>query len=137
MGVTTIANSLGRPGYALTMPGTENTVPDVRAVVRAIAHVWEMSDLADDAVLVVSELVTNAVKHTDTILLRVTVNRPEPHVIRIEVSDRSPQPPTPRCPGDTEEGGRGLALVEALTSRWGTEPTRKGKRVWGELRSTT
>jgi serine/threonine-protein kinase RsbW len=136
MSVTTIANPQGYPGYTATMPCTEDTVRDARALVRTIVAVWGLDDLADGAALVVSELFTNAVVHTDTILVRVTVKRPEHDLVRVDVADRSPDVHALRTTGDTDEGGRGLALVAALTTRWGTEPSRKGKSVWGELRST-
>jgi serine/threonine-protein kinase RsbW len=105
----------------------------VRAtLVRIVLSVWGLDDLAEDGALVVTELVANAAQHTDGELIRVSVNRPEPGLVRIDVADRSRVMPRPREAGADDEGGRGLALVDALTTRWGTEALAQGKRVWGE-----
>jgi anti-sigma regulatory factor (Ser/Thr protein kinase) len=133
----TIANHRGNPGYAVTMPCAEESAKPARLLVRIVLATWGLDDLADDSALVVTELVANAAKHTDTVLVRVSINRPEPDHVRVDVADRSPMLPVLRPTGTDDEGGRGLALVDALTSRWGTETLRKGKRVWGELKSET
>ncbi|HWC33306.1 MAG TPA: ATP-binding protein [Mycobacteriales bacterium] len=87
--------------------------------------------LASDAELVVTELVTNAVLHgLPPISLRVRGRRDR---VRIEVTDAGHSVPL-RARG-TPEGmtGRGLAVVDSLTSAWGIEPAHDGKRVWAEL----
>jgi len=93
--------------------------------------------LAESLVLLVSELVTNAVVHTGSpAVLRLVFpvgpdadHRP----VRIEVADSSDQPPQPR-PGPSEDtSGRGLELVECLSDRWGWYPEGAGKRVWCEI----
>lgn len=87
--------------------------------------------LADDAELVVTELVTNAVLHgASPIHLRVRGRR---HRVRIEVSDSGqslPLRPHRRSDGMT---GRGLEVIESLATSWGMEPTAEGKLVWAEL----
>lgn len=106
---------------------------------------WNARFMEDDALLVVSELVTNAVQETGVIT-------PEPswsdldglklisvrllgfaESIVVEVWDVSPEVPKMRDALDDEEGGRGLHLVEVLSDRWGAVPSRHGKVVWAEL----
>jgi hypothetical protein len=94
---------------------------------------WGRCDLLDDAQLVGSELVTNALLHT-TGSLHIVV-RPIDEGVRIEVHDESPHLPLPcagQAPADAMTG-RGLGLVEALSARWGADETRDGKCVWAEL----
>jgi anti-sigma regulatory factor (Ser/Thr protein kinase) len=83
------------------------------------------------AVLLTSELVTNAVIHATTpFRLDVAV---EGAVIGVAVSDSAAGLAEPVNPGGAEEHGRGLQLVEALAARWGSETLVGGKRVWFEL----
>ncbi|MGH8905881.1 MAG: ATP-binding protein [Egibacteraceae bacterium] len=89
---------------------------------------WETCQLA---VLLTSEIVTNAVVHAGSVfVLRLTVR---PDTIRIDVRDRSTHLPHLRHPAASEEHGRGLHLVHAFASRWGCEPAASGKSVWFEL----
>ena len=57
--------------------------------------------------------------------------------MRIEVGDLSDRVPCRREPGPEDEGGRGLALLDAMAAAWGVEPSRSGKTVWYELPLTT
>nr|WP_306768222.1 ATP-binding protein [Streptomyces sp. S1] len=93
-----------------------------------------MEPLIEDAALIITELVSNAVDHGRLPSIRVIVSRPSANTIRLGVVDRSKAVPTLRT--DVEEGqirGRGLLLVDAFTDRWGTELYRWGKQVWAEL----
>ena len=82
----------------------------------------------DDAVLVLSELVTNAIVHAAA---GCTVEvRHRDDLLRLEVRDRSPQAPVMRLVGPSDVGGRGLHVVDAVAEAWGWEPTADGKRVW-------
>jgi anti-sigma regulatory factor (Ser/Thr protein kinase) len=92
--------------------------------------------LAETLVLLVSELVTNAVVHTGcSAVLRLSlpgaVTREA--TVRLEVADASGRAPVPRCADGDATGGRGLALVDGLADRWGWSREGAGKRIWCEL----
>ncbi|WP_345670323.1 ATP-binding protein [Streptomyces similanensis] len=92
--------------------------------------------LAETLVLLVSELVTNAVVHTGCpAVLRLSLpgTAAEAATVRLEVADASTRAPVPRCPDDDATGGRGLALVDGLADRWGWSAEGAGKRIWCEL----
>ncbi|EMF51060.1 ATP-binding protein [Streptomyces bottropensis] len=93
--------------------------------------------LAETLILLVSELVTNAVVHTGRpAVLRLLLSALRDGAVgkvRLEVADTSACPPTPRCADGDETGGRGLALVEVLADRWGWSYEGVGKRIWCEL----
>ena len=84
----------------------------------------------DDAALLISELVTNTVKHTDSQWVEVRITL-EIDVLRIEVADQDTQSIRPRPP--TSDGGLGLAFVAELATRWGVERRRDGKTIWIEF----
>jgi hypothetical protein len=89
-------------------------------------------DTLHNALLVVSELVSNAVAHAGT-EISVGISLKEHGVVRIEVSDGRTWPPRPRAVTPDSVGGRGLLLVEALSDRWGVETRAEGKTVWAEI----
>lgn len=100
--------------------------------------------LAETLVLVVSELVTNAVVHTGCpAVLRLSMPMCCPGVdpegpsadvsVRVEVADASRTAPAPRHAAGDATNGRGLELVEMLCDRWGWYPDGSGKRVWCEI----
>lgn len=92
--------------------------------------------LAETLILLVSELVTNAVVHTGCpAVLRLSLPGTEAGeaTVRLEVADRSERAPVPRCVGSDATGGRGLALVDGLADRWGWSTDGTGKRIWCEL----
>lgn len=91
--------------------------------------------LAETLLLVVSELVTNAVVHagTSSALRLLLPDGRTPGAVRVEVSDLSTRPPRQRHAKGEEVGGRGLELVSLLADRWGWEREGPGKRVWCEL----
>ncbi|MEV6022458.1 ATP-binding protein [Streptomyces sp. NPDC052036] len=97
--------------------------------------------LAETLILLVSELVTNAVVHTGcpaVLRLLLTGVRDDPSgapsgTVRLEVADISARPPVPRHALGDETGGRGLELVDGLADRWGWDPEGAGKRIWCEV----
>ncbi|MCD0481496.1 SpoIIE family protein phosphatase [Streptacidiphilus sp. ASG 303] len=116
----------------------------VRRQLRAALHRWGVGDLADTAELLVSELVTNALVHTDhgAVLAATLVTpaggtpgRTPPHGtrLRVEVRDGASQRPRARTPGEHAASGRGLLLVQALADDWGVQPRGDGKATWFEL----
>jgi serine/threonine-protein kinase RsbW len=124
---------LFRTEYSRTLPCEERSAAAARALVLSALAKWGMDELADDGALVVSELVANAAEHTRTRLVRITVSRLSAELVRVAVVDKSRTHPGLCTAADTDECGRGLAVVAALTARWGTDPLPWGKRVWGEL----
>lgn len=88
-------------------------------------------EVVEVAVLLVSELATNAFLHARS---PFTVSAAlEANAVRVEVEDESAQLPAVGHPDPEAAGGRGMFLVEALACCWGSEPTPGGKRVWFEL----
>jgi two-component sensor histidine kinase len=88
----------------------------------------------DAVVLIVSELVANAVRHAapGRAGLRVSWEFVA-DAIRVEVADEDPDTPSPRVPRVTEPGGRGLTIVDALSYEWGFDRLPQGKRVWARI----
>jgi anti-sigma regulatory factor (Ser/Thr protein kinase) len=102
-----------------------------RLVVRALA-VWDLPELADAAALVVSELVSNAVRHASGARMRVTVARVDERRVRVAVLDGDRTRPRVRCPGPGGERGRGLLIVAAEAVAWGADLLPGGKCVWAD-----
>ncbi|MHC3473435.1 SpoIIE family protein phosphatase [Streptomyces sp. 7R007] len=96
---------------------------------RALAR-WDMEELSDSVELLVSEVVTNAVRYATR---PVTLRLLRTDVLRCEVGDDVPQLPRLRQARATDEGGRGLYLVNRLARRWGATRLSTGKVVWFEL----
>jgi anti-sigma regulatory factor (Ser/Thr protein kinase) len=107
-------------------------VPEVRRALRELLRHCGRPDTSEVAELLTSELVTNALVHTDAdAVVTATVS---PDGLRVEVRDFVARRPRPREPvaGD-DTGGRGLVLVESLADSWGVCPHGVGKSVWFEL----
>jgi two-component sensor histidine kinase len=96
-----------------------------------ILSTWHLEDLADDAEWIATELVTNAVQHGRG-SPRLSVCRKDSG-IEIAVFDSSRALPQVRNATVQDEGGRGLRIVDNLSSRWGVDTLRGGKRVWAML----
>jgi MEDS: MEthanogen/methylotroph, DcmR Sensory domain/Histidine kinase-like ATPase domain len=101
-----------------------------RRFVRETLRAWDEHELTVSAVLVISELATNAVVHANG-PFRVSIRRTQ-SVVRIEVQDMSPQRPEQRLTS-VDLTGRGIALVAQLSTRWGTDDSAHGKTVWVDL----
>ncbi|MER7682690.1 SpoIIE family protein phosphatase [Streptomyces sp. NPDC096934] len=101
-----------------------------RRLARRALSRWGMEDLSDSVELLVSEVVTNAVRYASR---PVTLRLLRTDVLRCEVGDDVPQLPRLRQARATDEGGRGLYLVNKLARRWGATRLSTGKVVWFEL----
>ncbi|MFF6881398.1 SpoIIE family protein phosphatase [Streptomyces sp. NPDC012474] len=111
------------------LPADPAIVAQARRLVRTQLSTWNLMDACFVTELVVSELVTNAIRYADPpIQLRLIHDR---HLI-CEVSDASSTAPHLRRARAYDEGGRGLLLVAQLTRGWGTRHTRAGKTIWAE-----
>lgn len=132
-------------GYPDHMRLCRQIAPDPRAVgearhfLAASLTVSGQSTLVDDAVLVASELVTNALRHARSpiemhVLMPDTFHSHQ-EGIRIEVCDSSTQRPVELSPTPESPGGRGLQLVSRIADRWGHELSSNGKVVWAEFDS--
>ncbi|GGL19952.1 ATP-binding protein [Sphaerisporangium melleum] len=138
MGLRRILRTGGHQG-ATTCPlrPQADSVKKARDVTKTTLHAWGCSDLGEDAALVVSELVTNAVRyagrsaarhgdHSITLLLL----RLSPHVL-LAVADPSDELPRRREPDFVSEHGRGLYIVDTFSKAWGWETLEEGgKAVW-------
>jgi len=94
--------------------------------------------LAETLILLISELVTNAVVHTGCpAVLRMLFGGGggvgEAGTVRVEVADASDCPPRPRHAEGDDTNGRGLELVDGLADRWGWQPEGAGKQIWCEV----
>jgi len=99
--------------------------------VTAQCAAWGLRGLCDDIALVVTELVANAVRHAGTDI-EITITHIT-HGVRLEVKDGSRRPLRQRTALTSDEGGRGLLLVDALSNRYGVVGEPDGKRVWVEM----
>lgn len=103
----------------------------LRSRARQTLDQWQDPDMVDDALLVITELVENVVQHTDD-GGELVIQRHD-DIVRIEVSDTSPDVPRAYGPDPRRIGGRGLLLVSAITREWGTRRHDRGKVVWADL----
>lgn len=102
-----------------------------RLLVARLAE-WQC-DRIDDAALVFSEMVTNAVLHAGGAVLISACPAADDRHLRLEVHDTTAAAPVP-CSGGPN-GGFGLQIIDRLSERWGTTPTPDGKVVWAIIRS--
>lgn len=117
----------------MTLPAVSRSVRLSRHATHAALTAWQLAHVDEAAALLVSELVTNAVRHAEGIDV-VTVNLHAGRTwLRIEVQDADRHWPQPRIPGRYDESGFGFILVDALASNWGVRETEAGKAVWAEL----
>ncbi|WP_235033017.1 ATP-binding protein [Streptomyces sp. WAC05374] len=125
---------------ACGLGGCPRSAGQARGFVRTTLISWSLPSLVPDMTLVVSELVTNAVRHA-LVPPAPPLEHPVwlglfryPGVVVCAVSDPSSTPPCPRDAGDAEQSGRGLALVGALSQSWSWEQAPlQGKTVWATL----
>lgn len=124
----------------LELGALPSAVPCARLHTRQLLWEWQLTALEDDAELLVSELVTNAIQATQaddrTASVRLWLLADQTQVVML-VWDASPLPPVPVSGSETEENGRGLLLVDTLSERWGYLPAVGGKFVWATLAALT
>ncbi len=138
--VTAALPSRAQHARQFALHPTPVAVAQGRQAVRETLRSWEMAAVADTAVLLASELLTNAVKATSATAtaarsperIWLTVQHTGPGVL-VEVWDPSSAPAIPLDPGLTDECGRGLLLVVTLSSTWGQRAVGAGKIVWCEI----
>ncbi|MFD3381720.1 MULTISPECIES: SpoIIE family protein phosphatase [unclassified Streptomyces] len=128
-----------RPSVRRTMvtvaQAEHERVAGARQQLREFLHDWASADQVDSAVLLVSEMVTNVLVHTDAdaLLVAEMTGGAGGRRIRIQVSDGSDDLPHKRHPGELASSGRGLVLMELLADAWGVDPRGEGKSIWFEL----
>jgi serine/threonine-protein kinase RsbW len=106
-------------GAYLALGALKSTVPTARARARVLWSEWGLAHLANDASLVLTEMISNALLHTRSETLHVFLRSDRPRLV-IMVGDSSPDLPVRADALSTDElGGRGLVLVDALAARWG------------------
>ena len=111
-------------------------VAGARAQLATLLHDWPAPERVFHATLLLSELLSNVLRHTegDALLVAELGGRPGERLLRVEVSDPSDAMPHRQRPGELAATGRGLLLVEALADGWGAAPRGLGKTTWFELR---
>lgn len=128
-----MARVRGLPPHSVgdwTLPPQGRSVARAREFARGRLEAWGLEALVDTTELLVSELVTNALRHgRGDIRLRLLLDR----TLVCEVWDSDLVQPRRRRARDTDEGGRGLQLVSLLSLSWGSRRTPRGKTVWFEL----
>lgn len=129
-----LSGPLGHSPYAFTVPPSVEAVPSARA--RVVDRAQQLGlllddDLAADLRLLTGEVVANSIKHTQAacaVSVQWTGQR-----LRIEVTDAEPTLVRLSHADPMDESGRGLFLVEALATTWGSAPCGAGKTTWFEL----
>jgi anti-sigma regulatory factor (Ser/Thr protein kinase) len=147
-----VTEGCGCDAEATTLPSVRRTmltiaqaeperIAGARQQLRELLHDWMSEDQVDSAVLLVSEMLTNVLVHTDAdaLLVAEVTGRPGAEGIpgdrrmRVEVTDASDDLPHRRHPGELASSGRGLVLTELLADAWGVDPRGEGKSIWFEL----
>jgi anti-sigma regulatory factor (Ser/Thr protein kinase) len=112
-------------------PATAEAPQSARAFLRATLKTWQLDGFGEVIELLTDELVTNVVRHVGSpMTLRATS---EGATLRIEVDDPSTDAPVLQHPETHDARGRGILLVDALATHWGTELRADGKTVWFEI----
>ncbi|MFD7447944.1 ATP-binding protein [Kitasatospora sp. NPDC059827] len=118
------------------LPYQPESASAARRFVRDKLAAWGLEVLLDNAELIISELVTNAVKTGCRRRMTVRIDRISTALVRISVTDGSRVPPVLLDAGEDDECHRGLALVNRLTQgQWGTTIEPLGKKVHADLRA--
>jgi anti-sigma regulatory factor (Ser/Thr protein kinase) len=116
------------PRAELQLPVSRRAPALAREFLRGSTCAQHHSEVVDDAVLLVSELVTNSILHGGPPVV-VAVDCDEAS-LQVRVRDGSPDLPAPRDAARGDENGRGLALVSEMSADWGVDTEGAGKHVW-------
>ena len=115
----------------ISLPALESSAHEARDRLGSLLSSWRNQAARDDAMLVLSEVVTNAIRHVHSGPILITVTLRRGHLLAA-VRDESASVPTRRSAD--ERGGWGLELLEVLSDRWGGhEHLRDGKTIWFEM----
>jgi anti-sigma regulatory factor (Ser/Thr protein kinase) len=126
-----VSTDAAESGATLSLAPAGSAPSQARQFVAGQLRQWQLQGCEDTALLLVSELVTNAILHARTDIV-VGVIRDNGSVL-VEVTDGSATQPTPRQFSVHAGTGRGLTLVAALASKWGVRRVAGGKTVWASL----
>jgi anti-sigma regulatory factor (Ser/Thr protein kinase) len=133
--VACVAEDARLPAAGLSIDDDVRAVHQARAFTRATLDEWSLPDsLARDAILLVSEMVTNAIVHGRA-PIQLRLRQARDHLL-IEVDDTATAVPRKLRPTASDIHGRGLQLVAMMADEWGTRPIRDGKSVWCALELT-
>lgn len=130
--VAALEDRRAAPRHTVAIEHSVRGPGQARRAVQACAAELGLTEDGDDLVLVVSEMVTNAVRHAAP-PVELQIAATDDRVV-VAVSDGSPASPVARAAGDDAEGGRGLALVDLLCSERGVRSDPPGKKVWAAVR---
>ena len=134
-GDVAVTPEVGEGDRSFDLPADPTSPGRARTAVLAVLSEWGLDQLGDSAVLLVSEVVTNGVRHAGT-GLRLTLSRPAADRVRIAVTDWAPRAGVQVREATREaEGGRGLFLVDHLSDGWGSVADDARKTVWFELQA--
>ncbi|HVE94543.1 MAG TPA: response regulator [Acidimicrobiales bacterium] len=125
----------GQSGDVATVDLSQDpaSVGQARRFTRERLERWGAGALVESSVLVVSELVTNAITHAGSVCRVVLRRNTSTGSVRIEVTDFGAGSPEPQPPSPIRPNGRGLLIVSSLATAWGIDPSTNGKIVWAEI----
>ncbi|QPP07767.1 SpoIIE family protein phosphatase [Streptomyces bathyalis] len=111
-------------------------IGEARHQLQGMLFDWESEDQIDGAVLMLSEMLTNVLVHTegDAMMVAECSGERGNRLLRVEVADTSDALPHRRTPGELASSGRGLMMMELLAGSWGVDPRGEGKSIWFEMR---
>ncbi|MFG2044116.1 SpoIIE family protein phosphatase [Dactylosporangium sp. NPDC048998] len=121
-----------RPAAQRRFRGDAVSASAARRFAADVLTAWGEHDLVDDTLLLLDEVITNAIQHTvGAVMVRLELG---PRRLRVSVADRSERLPSPRPAAADSENGRGLLIVASVSAAWGTQPNAAGgKEVWFEI----
>jgi anti-sigma regulatory factor (Ser/Thr protein kinase) len=115
---------------AVSLPVDPRSVAAARRLLRSALDGHHQA-VIEDAILMISELVTNAVRHARAAVLVLVTDHH--HTVHVSVTDDNPTLPVAGEPEHRSTSGRGLGIVDTLADRWGIIPTSDGKTIWFEI----